>query len=115
MTMTDSDIAASTELAAQLIPEEELRPRSVDDVTRLPSFAEKLEECGRFTGVPYCESPLDLQNALVFRRLQQLVGAALLTPLWREGLHYCGTRSAPADMSEWERIPLSDKTVQRDM
>ncbi|WP_436757398.1 hypothetical protein [Streptosporangium sp. V21-05] len=115
MTMTDLDIATSAELAARLIPEEELRPRSVDDVIRLPSFAGKLEECGRLAGVPYCETPLDLQNALVFRRLQQLVGVALLNPLWRERLHYFGIHDAPADMSEWERIPLSDKTVQRDM
>ncbi|MER7134408.1 hypothetical protein [Streptosporangium saharense] len=115
MTITDLDIAASARLAAQLIPEEELRPRSVDDVTRLTSFADRLDECARLTGVPYSETPLDLQNALVFRRLQQLVGISLLNPLWRERLHYFGIRDVPADMSEWERIPLSDKIVQRDM
>ncbi|GII77036.1 hypothetical protein Sru01_20180 [Sphaerisporangium rufum] len=115
MTMTNPGVAAAAEPAARLITDEELRPRSVDEVTRLPSFAGKLEEYGRRTGVPYCQAPLEVQNALVFRRLRQLVGIALLNPLWRERLHYFGIRDAPADLAEWERIPLSDKAVQRDM
>ena len=106
---------AATELAARLIPEEELRPRSAGQVAALPPFADKLEECARLVGAPYCEIRQDVQDALVMRRLQQIVNTALLNPLWRERLHYFGVTEAPADQAEWERIPLSDKTVQRDM
>ncbi|ROO88322.1 phenylacetate-CoA ligase [Actinocorallia herbida] len=107
--------AAPTDLAARLIPDDELNPRSVAQVAALPSFAGKLEECARLVGAPYCEAPHDVQDALVLRRLQQIVNTVLLNPLWRERLHYYGVTSAPADLAEWERIPLSDKAVQRDM
>ncbi|GAA1594372.1 hypothetical protein GCM10009678_90650 [Actinomadura kijaniata] len=110
-----ADRAAARALAERLIPEGELRPRSVDEVAALPPFADKLERCGRMAGVPYCAAPHHLQDALVLRRLQQVVNIALLNPLWRERLHYFGVTEAPAGYSEWERIPLSDKTVQRDM
>ncbi|WP_106396603.1 phenylacetate--CoA ligase family protein [Actinocorallia populi] len=116
MTMTlTSNASAAADLAARLIPDEELQPRSAAQVATLPAFADKLEECARRVGVPYCEAPHDVQDALVLRRLQQIVNTVLLNPLWRERLHYFGVTEAPADLAEWERIPLSDKTVQRDM
>ena len=114
MTLTETGRNAS-DLAERLIPEEELNPRSAAQVAALPPFAAKLEECARLVGVPYCEIPHEIQDALVMRRLQQIVNTALLNPLWRERLHYFGVTEAPADLSEWERIPLSDKKVQRDM
>ncbi|MCD0452480.1 hypothetical protein LO762_25325 [Actinocorallia sp. API 0066] len=106
---------AAADLAARLIPEHELRPRSVAQVAALPSFAGKLSECARLAGAPYCELPHRVQDALVLRRLQQMVNTVLLNPLWRERLRYFGVTGAPADLAEWERIPLSDKIVQRDM
>ncbi|GAA0961178.1 hypothetical protein [Actinocorallia libanotica] len=116
MTMTLTNTASTAaDLAERLIPEEELQPRSAAQVAALPAFAGKLEECARQVGVPYCETPHDVQDALVLRRLQQIVNTVLLNPLWRERLNYFGVTSAPADLTEWERIPLSDKTVQRDM
>ncbi|MBO2445954.1 hypothetical protein J4573_02520 [Actinomadura barringtoniae] len=109
------DPASATELAARLIPDEELRPWSVDDVARLPSFASKLGECERICGVPYGETSHAIQDALVLRRLQQMVCSILLNPLWRERLNHFGIFAAPATFEDWERIPLSDKVVQRDM
>ncbi|MCP2338451.1 hypothetical protein [Actinomadura rupiterrae] len=106
---------SAEDLAARLIPDREMRPRSADEVAALPPFAAKLAECGRLAGVPYCEAPREVQDALVLRRLGQIVNTALLNPLWRERLHHFGVTSAPESLAEWERIPLSDKAVQRDM
>ncbi|GGQ25480.1 phenylacetate-CoA ligase [Actinomadura coerulea] len=103
------------ELAARLIPEEEMRPWSVDAVPALPSFASKLRECERLCGIPYAETPHDVQDALVLRRLGQMINTVLLNPLWRERLAASGVTGPPATYEEWERVPLSDKTVQRDM
>jgi phenylacetate-CoA ligase len=103
------------ELAARLIPEEEMRPYSADVVAALPSFAGKMRECERICGVPYSETPHEIQDALVLRRLGQMVNTVLLNPLWRERLAASGVTGAPATYAEWERVPLSDKTVQRDM
>lgn len=112
---TTLDRGSGAEMAARLIPDEELHPRSAAHVAELPSFAGKLQQCARMVGVPYCEIPLDVQEALVLRRLQQIVNTAMLNPLWRERLHACGIDEAPTELGEWERIPLSDKIVQRDM
>jgi phenylacetate-CoA ligase len=105
----------AVELAARLIPEEELQPWSVDAVTALPSFASKMRKCERICGVPYSEVSHEVQNALVLRRLQQMVNTVLVNPLWRERLNASGITGPPATFEEWEQIPLSDKTVQRDM
>jgi phenylacetate-CoA ligase len=115
LTGTEHTARTAAALAARLLTDEELRPRSPGQVAELPPFAGKLEECARLVGAPYCEVPHDVQDALVLRRLQQIVNTVLLNPLWRERLHHFGVTSAPADLAEWERIPLSDKAVQRDM
>ncbi|MEU6124059.1 hypothetical protein [Streptomyces sp. NPDC047123] len=102
------------ELAHWLIPDWELKPESVEAVTVLPSFASKLRECERVCQTLYSEIPHEIQDALVLRRLQQMVHTALLNPLWRERLHGAGFTRAPRTYEEWQRIPLSDKDVQRD-
>ncbi|NUU23024.1 MAG: hypothetical protein HOV68_16170 [Streptomycetaceae bacterium] len=107
-----SDPAA---LAARLIPDTELTPDSIDAVAALPSFAGKLDECARICGAPYAELPHPVQEALVLRRLRQMVNTVLLNPLWRDRLTAAGIDRAPESFAEWQRIPLSDKDVQRDM
>lgn len=107
--------ADAAELAARLIPDEEMQPWSVDTVPDLPSFAGKMRACERLCGVPYSETPHEVQDALVLRRLQQMVNTVLLNPLWKERLSAAGITGPPATYAEWEQIPLSDKAVQRDM
>jgi phenylacetate-CoA ligase len=106
---------AAARLAGELISDEELRPKSADAVAGLPSFASKMRECEQACGTPYSELPHGIQDALVLRRLQQMVHTVLLNPLWRERLGAFGITSAPATFEEWQRVPLSDKDVQRDM
>ncbi|MEV0319236.1 hypothetical protein ACIBKX_14380 [Streptomyces sp. NPDC050658] len=103
-----------TELAHWLIPDWELRPESVEAVTLLPSFASKLQECERVCQAPYSEVSHEIQDALVLRRLQQMVNTVLLNPMWRERLYGAGTVGAPESFEAWQSIPLSDKDVQRD-
>lgn len=105
-------IQKTRELAEKLIPEEELRPGSVEAVTALPSFASKMRECERIHGTPYSALPHEVQDALVLRRLRQMVNTVRLNPAWRERLEGHGD---PATFEEWQRIPLSDKDVQRDL
>jgi phenylacetate-CoA ligase len=105
---------AAAELASHLIPEAELAPASVSAVAHLPSFASKMRESGRVYGTPYSELSHEIQDALVLRRLQQMVNTALLNPLWRERLKTAGVAGAPRTMADWQRIPLSDKDLQRD-
>lgn len=102
-------------LARRVIGDDELAPESAEAVRELPSFASKMREYERICGVPYGEIPHDLQDALVLRRLRQMVNTILLNPLWRERLRYFGITGAPETFEDWQRIPMSDKTVQRDM
>ncbi|NJP97000.1 hypothetical protein HCN51_47555 [Nonomuraea sp. FMUSA5-5] len=99
-------------LAAKLIPEEDLAPPSVEAVPALPSFASRMHEFERAFRTPYSELPHEIQDALVLRRLRQLVGTARLNPAWRERLRDCGE---PMTYEDWQAIPLADKDAQRDL
>ncbi|MFG3257354.1 hypothetical protein [Streptomyces sp. NPDC048172] len=102
------------ELVRRLIPDAELTPASVDAVPSLPSFLSKIRECERACGAPYAEIEHEVQDALVLRRLQQLVHTAALNPLWRDRLRGAGCTSVPETYEEWQRVPLSDKETQRE-
>ncbi|MEV7778168.1 hypothetical protein [Kitasatospora sp. NPDC088351] len=104
----------AAELAVRLIPDWELKPDSVDAVGKLPTFLSRMREAERACHAPYSELPHEVQDALVLRRLQQMVNTALLNPLWRERLAGGGIAGAPATYEDWQRVPLSDKDVQRD-
>ncbi|MFF0742839.1 hypothetical protein ACFYVL_20820 [Streptomyces sp. NPDC004111] len=104
----------AAELAEWLIPDHEWRPASVDAVTLLPSFAEKMRECERVCGAAYSELSHEIQDALVLRRLQQMIHTVQLNPLWSERLAGAGILGAPASYEQWQDVPLSDKDVQRD-
>ncbi|MFJ4715578.1 hypothetical protein [Streptomyces sp. NPDC088785] len=108
------DPDAARDLARHLIPDQELRPASVAAVSALPSFASKLAECERLCGAPYSTLSHTVQDALVLRRLQQLVHTVRLNPLWRDRLDGAGIVRAPESLAAWQRIPLSGKDVQRD-
>ncbi|MDX3383285.1 hypothetical protein PV682_17690 [Streptomyces niveiscabiei] len=101
-------------LAARLIPDDEWRPASVDAVEQLPSFRSKMRACAHALGTPYSEVPYAVQDALVLRRLQQMVHTVLLNPLWRGTLRGAGITGAPRGLDEWQAVPLADKEVQRD-
>ncbi|MFI0977036.1 hypothetical protein ACH4SP_08415 [Streptomyces sp. NPDC021093] len=104
----------ATALAMRLIPDWEWHPQSVGAVRGLPTFAGKLQECAHACQAPYSELPHAVQDALVLRRLQQLVHTARLNPLWRTRLAGAGINDAPGSYKEWQSVPLSDKDVQRD-
>ncbi|MFG3054462.1 hypothetical protein ACGFZP_26365 [Kitasatospora sp. NPDC048239] len=106
--------AEAAALADRLIPDAELRPESVDAVGKLPSFLSRMREAERACQAPYSELPHEVQDALVLRRIQQMVNTALLNPLWRERLAGAGVGGAPATYQDWQAVPLSDKDVQRD-
>ncbi|MFI6504523.1 hypothetical protein [Nonomuraea typhae] len=99
------------DLATKLIPDEELTPVSAEAVPALPSFAGKMRECARAYGTPYSELPHDVQDALVLRRLQQMIHTLLLNPEWKRRLGGC---EIPETFEQWQRIPLSDKDLQRE-
>ncbi|GAA3096876.1 hypothetical protein GCM10010449_20420 [Streptomyces rectiviolaceus] len=102
------------ELAHWLIPDWELLPESVESVSALPPFADKLRECERVCQAPYSEVSYEVQEAVVLRRLQQMVNTTMLNPLWRDRLRNAGTVRAPETYEAWQQIPLSDKDIQRD-
>ncbi|MFD9791576.1 hypothetical protein ACFWXK_11575 [Streptomyces sp. NPDC059070] len=104
----------ANELAKWLIPDWEWRPDSVDAVTRLPSFASKMREAERVCKAPFSEVAHDIQDALVLRRLQQMVHTVLLNPLWRDRLASSAADRTPDSFEAWQAIPLSDKEVQRE-
>ncbi|MDO9105755.1 MAG: hypothetical protein Q7U57_12450 [Methylovulum sp.] len=109
--LTHDSIATLTH---QLIPTEELEPRSIDEVANLPAFFEKMQACEKLCQSPYSEIDLAIQNALVLRRLQQMTNTLLLNPLWQERIKQSGLNGAPNSFEEWQQLPISDKGTMSD-
>jgi phenylacetate-CoA ligase len=98
----------------QLIPDDELAPRSVDDVCQLPSFFSKLKTAGDNFNKKYSALDFSFQEALTLRRLQQLTNIARLNPLWKERIMLAGLKGAPLSFDEWQHIPICDKNTIRE-
>jgi phenylacetate-CoA ligase len=106
--MTKDNIQKTME---QLIPSVELKPNSIDEVVKLPSFFKKMKECEKIYQTPYSEIDHDTQNALVLRRLQQITNTLMLNPLWKEHIQKSGLKEAPRTFEAWQQLPISDKTA----
>ncbi|TRV62122.1 MAG: hypothetical protein EWV69_06370 [Microcystis panniformis Mp_MB_F_20080800_S26] len=98
----------------QLIPPEELQPKSIDEVVKLPSFLEKMKECAKLCQKSYSEIDHSIQNALVLRRLQQMIYTLKLNPLWKEKIEKSGINDVPHNFEQWQQLPICDKTVMSD-
>jgi phenylacetate-CoA ligase len=103
------DYGTHHKLVEKLIPDAELAPRSVDDVLELPSFLSKIRQCEQLLGRRYAEVDHAVQDALVLRRLQQMVHTLMLNPLWNERIRRAGLNGAPRSFEEWQQVPITDK------
>ncbi|MDY6782658.1 MAG: hypothetical protein SW833_08955 [Cyanobacteriota bacterium] len=115
MVQTQSSTSSIENQVARVISPEELTPRSIEEVTKLPPFLEKMKECERLSQTPYSELDFEIQDALVLRRLQQMVNTAMLNPLWKERIEESGLKGAPRNFEEWQQLPVADKTVMGDL
>lgn len=98
----------------QLIPAAQWKPAAVEDVVRLTSFSDVIRNCEKLLQQKYAATDRAFQQALVWRRLQQLTNIALLNPLWKERIGQGGLTEAPRSIDEWQQIPLCDKSSIRD-
>ncbi len=100
---------STTSSINELIGEHELVPNSIDDVALQTTFADKLRQCQSLFGKPFHQLDIETQNAIAFRRLQQMVNSLLLNPLWRERLGQAGFSRAPENLEEWQKLPTTDR------
>jgi phenylacetate-CoA ligase len=103
------------DLVTRLIPPTEMAPARADDVTALTPFLTVTNECAAALETPYSEIDHAVQEALVLRRLQQMVNTVRLNPAWRDRLAAAGVTAAPATYEEWQQIPPAGKDVQREL
>ncbi|MEM6685069.1 MAG: aminotransferase class V-fold PLP-dependent enzyme [Bacteroidota bacterium] len=99
----------AAEFAKKLIPDSEFSPNFVDEVKKQPMFYEKIKMVEQEKGIPYYKVDFDTQDALVLRRLQQLVNNLFLNPFWKDRLESAGITETPLDFEAWQNIPLTDK------
>lgn len=102
------------DLVTKLIPNSELKPKTIEEVIGLPTFYSKILECEKEVGQKYTETNHELQDALVFRRLQQLVNISVLNSVWKESFESVGITKAPKNIEEWQKIPLTGKETQKE-
>lgn len=89
---------SSEELIDKLIPLDELEPKSIDQVVKLPSFFNKIKKCESLLETEYSGLEETIQNALVLRRLQQMTNTLMLNPIWKEMIEKSGLKKAPATL-----------------
>jgi phenylacetate-CoA ligase len=106
---------AIEKLVKSALPEAEMKPATIPDVVALPAFAEKMQALEVLCGCPYSEIDHNVQDALVLRRLGQMINTMMLNPLWKEAINQAGLTAAPKDYEQWQQLPLADKTTQREL
>lgn len=99
---------------AELIPDNEWKPSTVEEVKNLPSFASIIGRCEKLFKKKYAAMDYQFQQELTLRRIQQLTHIALLNPLWKERISQGGLDEAPASFEEWQQIPVCDKSSMKD-
>jgi phenylacetate-CoA ligase len=100
---------------AALIPPAELHPADATAVARLPSFLSKIRAAEALVGMPFAAFDPVLQEALVLRRLEQMVATLQLNPAWAGRLAAAGIEGRLRGFDQWQAIPLADKQVMRDL
>lgn len=110
--MTPSKIE---QLVERLIPEAELSPQSIDEVIKLPAFYTKMQACEKTCKTDFNGIDFALQDALVMRRLQQMVNTLMLNPTWKERLSKAGIEKAPENFEQWQQLPVSEKSLQAEL
>lgn len=111
-TMTQEQINA---LAQKLIPTNEMHPASVADVLNLPSFLSKIKACEQRFGRPFAQLDDEMQQALIFRRTQQLVQVLRVNPLWKDRLEKLGVYSYPETPEQWQQLPIMEREDLSDL
>jgi phenylacetate-CoA ligase len=104
LTPADRDAALG-----RLFTEDEISPATVDDVIAQETFASKLRKCPGLFGKPFHRIDLETRNAVVFRRLQQIVNTMNLNPLWKERILASGVTDTPRNYEQWQQLPITDR------
>ena len=89
-----------------------VRP-TADEVRALPSFLDALRRIGERAGRPFERLPLDVQNALIERRLRQLVEVCRANPLWRARIDGAIGSRPLASLAAFQDVPATDKETAR--
>jgi len=76
---------------------------------RLPSFLSKMRSYEGAFGQPFDAMPLEVQETLVLRRLQQIINILFTNRLWRDRLSHYGFSSYPRSFEEWQSLPITDR------
>lgn len=95
----------------RLFTAEEVLPANVDAVVAQETFADKLKQCPALFGKPFRQLDITTQNAIVFRRLQQMFNTLRLNPLWNDRLCEAGRSDVPRNFEEWQSLPITDRDV----
>lgn len=106
--------SAASGFVDEVLTPDEVRPASIDEVEKLPSFLSKLRKLEQQEKKRFDQMEHETQNAVVLRRLQQMVNTVRLNPLWRERLDMAGVKKAPQTFEEWQQIPIADKSTMKD-
>lgn len=105
----NSKVTKAAEFAKTIIPDTEFSPESINDVKKQPTFYEKIKMVEQEKGTNFYKVATETQDAIVLRRLQQMVNNLFLNPFWKDRLHNAGITETPIDFEAWQNIPLTDK------
>lgn len=93
----------------ELFPNAQLKPKSINQVLKLPRFLKKIEQCEQHFGVSFDALPYKIQQEIILLRLQQIINILGINPLWQERFEEYGITEAPKTLEDWQNIPITDK------
>ena len=96
-----------------IMPDNVMRPTSVDEVLALPSFHQVLMRFQDQFGLPFEAAPENIQHAIVKRRLSQLVAILRVNPLWRRRIDTALPNMAMERFEDFAAIPVTGKEIFR--
>jgi phenylacetate-CoA ligase len=103
------------EIAKKILPDAIMLPKTIADVTTLPPFIEALRAAEYTLRIPFDAMPSEFQQAIIARRLRQLVEICRINPLWRARIDGATPHGRELEKNNFQNVPCTDKETFRKM
>lgn len=110
---SSDDMSWAHLLAGDILPDEMLAPRNLEEIAALPGFLTTLRAAEHRGGRLFGQLPPAFQNALIERRLSQLVNICRTNPLWRARIDGAVGSGPVTSFEAFQAIPPTDKETAR--
>ncbi|MDI2090898.1 phenylacetate--CoA ligase family protein [Commensalibacter oyaizuii] len=103
------------EILETVIPESLLYPKNIDEILQLPTFLSRLNFSQTITGTSFDALDINVQEAVVLRRITQLVEICRTNPVWKDRINNVVGTDPITSFEAFMSIPVTNKEVFTDL